>query len=133
MEYGPPTLTLPFSNVFSFGLISGDPGSALSEPNNMVLTEKTAERIFGSEDPLGKVVRLPEWGDYRITGVLKNVPANSHLQFNALIPIHKSRLEWIDWPNNNALATYLLLDQGADPKALEKKFPEFLKKFLPGD
>jgi len=122
-----------FLNMFSFGLISGDPGSALSEPDNMVLTEETAERIFGTEDPLGKVVRLPEWGDYRISGVLKNVPANSVLQFNALVPIHKSRLEWIDWPNNNALATYLLLDQGADPKALEKKFPEFLKKFLPGD
>ena len=122
-----------FFDVFSFGLISGDPGSALSEPNNMVLTEKTAERIFGNEDPLGKAVYLPEWGDYRITGVLRNVPANSVLQFNALIPIHKSRLEWSDWPNNNALATYLLLDQEADPKALEKKFPEFLKKFLPND
>ncbi|MBN2289034.1 MAG: ABC transporter permease, partial [Candidatus Glassbacteria bacterium] len=93
-----------FFDLFSFSLVAGDPASALSEPDNLVLTEETAQRLFGGEDPVGKVVDLPEWGNYRISGVLKNPPENSTLRFDALLPIHKSRLAWIDWDNNNALA-----------------------------
>ncbi|MFC1614661.1 ABC transporter permease, partial [Gemmatimonadota bacterium] len=66
-----------FFKVFSFGLAAGDPETALEEPNNVVLTEDAARRLFGDEDPMGKVVRYEEGQtDYKVTGVLQDIPEN---------------------------------------------------------
>jgi len=128
--------------VFSFKLIKGDPERALSEPNSIVLTETTAKKIFADEDPLGKVLHFLDisggiWsmkstaGDYKVTGIMKDVPDNSHLHFNYLMPINKQLFYWIDNYDWVGFDTYLLLKDGADPRNLEKKFPVFIKKYLP--
>lgn len=75
-----------FLNVFTFPLIKGNTSTALTKSHNVLITEAGAERMFGNEDPLGKVVKLGEFGEFEVTGLLKNPPKNSHLQFEILAP-----------------------------------------------
>jgi putative ABC transport system permease protein len=75
-----------FLNVFTFPLIKGNVSTALTKSHNVLITEKGAERLFGNEDPLGKVISLGEFGEFEVTGLLKNPPKNSHLQFEILAP-----------------------------------------------
>jgi putative ABC transport system permease protein len=70
--------------VFDFPLIAGDAESALTEPNTVVLTESAAARYFGSENSLGKIIRYDNKLDLKVTGVAKDVPANSHIRFEWL-------------------------------------------------
>ena len=71
-----------FFNVFNFGLIEGDPNEVLKQPNSVVLTEATAKKYFGSENPIGKVIDIPQNdNDLQVTGICKNVPVNSHVDF----------------------------------------------------
>jgi putative ABC transport system permease protein len=71
-------------NVFSWELIEGDPKTALEVPFTMVLTETTARKIFGNESPVGKFVKWDNRFDYRVTGVVKDPPSNSHFTFTVL-------------------------------------------------
>ena len=73
-----------FFNVFTFPLIKGDPETVLQEPYTAVLTESTAEKYFGSEDPVGKTISINYQTDYKITGVVEDVPPNSHFTFDFL-------------------------------------------------
>lgn len=71
-------------DVFSFPLIAGDPRTALTQPNTAIVTESTAKKYFGNEDPIGQSFQN---GDehYKITGLMADVPSNSHLEFDALL------------------------------------------------
>lgn len=125
-----------FLDMFDFELLKGDRNTALGQPNSAVLTEATAATFFGDEDPLGKTLLYfgRDTVQLRVTGVLKNVPAHSHLQFDALIPVRTiARPEWMDNWGGNWLRTYLELAPGADMAALEKKFPAYLKKYMADD
>ncbi|AKD58649.1 hypothetical protein SD10_19195 [Spirosoma radiotolerans] len=73
-----------FFKVFTFPLIEGDPATALTEPYSLVLTEKTAKKLFGDVDPLGKIVRFDTL-NYTVTGIAKDVPKLSHIRFEALV------------------------------------------------
>jgi putative ABC transport system permease protein len=75
-----------FLNVFTFPLIRGNISTALAKSHNVLITEAGAERMFGNEDPVGKVIKLGEFGEFEVTGLLKNPPKNSHLQFEILAP-----------------------------------------------
>jgi putative ABC transport system permease protein len=75
-----------FLGIFSFGLVKGDGKTALAEPYTVVITETQARKMFGDEDPLGQVVRFGRQ-DVKITGVIKDVPAGSHLQFDTLLSV----------------------------------------------
>jgi putative ABC transport system permease protein len=82
-----------FFNVFTFPIIKGNPETALKEPYTAVLTESTAEKYFGSEDPVGKTISINYQRDYIITGVAEDVPPNSHFTFDFLFsfaPIEES-------------------------------------------
>lgn len=75
--------------VFDFSLIKGDPSSALTAPNSIVLTEETAQKYFGKEGPLGKIIETDPYNDgelmlFHVTGIAKNVPRNSHFHFDFL-------------------------------------------------
>lgn len=72
-----------FFKVFSFPLLHGDPNTALSEPNSIVLTETTAKKLYGFEDPMGKILTINET-EYLVKGIVKDVPKNSHFSFEAL-------------------------------------------------
>ena len=118
--------------IFSFELVKGDPASALEAPFTMVLTEETARKYFGDEDPLGKTVKWDNRYDYRVTGVVKEPPSNSHFTFSVLASFstflkYDPRIgEW----GGGAFATYIELEESADPKAFAKKLDGFSAKYL---
>ncbi|WP_373515241.1 ABC transporter permease [Persicitalea sp.] len=118
-----------FLTMFDFALLEGDGATVLAEPNSVVLTQKSAATIFGDAEPVGQT--LLSYGrdtlTFKVTGVLENLPANSHLQFDALFSMSSfvgpNALE--NW-GGNWLVTYLELEKNTDPAALEKKFPAYL-------
>jgi len=114
-----------FFRVFSFRLASGDPKTALSEPNRVILTRSAARKVFGDKDPLGRVLTIR--GDaFTVTGIAEDCPRNSHFHFEYLtsIPTYpRSRATgWFD----GFCATYVVLKKGSSPQALEAKLPEFV-------
>jgi len=76
-----------FLDVFSFPLVKGDAKTALMRPDGVVITEELATKYFGKDNPLGKILRKDNHQDVVVTGVLANIPANSHLQFDVLLPM----------------------------------------------
>ena len=127
-----------FFEVFSFDFVQGDPNTALSGPNRIVMTLETAERYFGYAEPMGKIVEVKDydgnWQPYEVTGILENVPNKSHLQFDMLVSskneqkfIDQNEWKWI-W---NAFATYGLVQQGTDVLALESRIQEIPPKWAP--
>ncbi|MGZ5133749.1 MAG: ABC transporter permease, partial [Flavitalea sp.] len=71
-----------FFSLFSFPLIKGDPATVLKDPASVVLTETTAKKYFGDEDPIGKVLELSKEFQLKVTGIARDVPSNSHLNFD---------------------------------------------------
>lgn len=118
-----------FFNVFSFNLLKGDPKTALSEVNSAVLSESTAKKYFGSQDPAGKSIIFGGTQRYKITGIVEDVPANSHFHFDMLISwptLVRMRGDWIEssW-TSRPYFTYLLLQTETDSEAFETKLKEF--------
>lgn len=122
-----------FLTLFDFPWLSGQQETALDEPYTMVLTEAVAAKFFGSEDPLGQSLKM---GDnlYRVTGLMKNVPENSHLQFDVLISMASVTRENPDFNQqfgSNFMNTYLLMAPDTDMQAFESKMPDFLLRYIP--
>ena len=110
-------------DVFSFEMIEGDPETALEVPFTMIFTEKTSKKYFGDESPVGKFVTWDNKFDYRVTGVVKDPPPNSHFTFNALASFatfikYDPRIG--SW-NGGSFQTYLLLQENTDLKKFEQK------------
>ncbi|MGZ3874076.1 MAG: ABC transporter permease [Mucilaginibacter sp.] len=125
-----------FLDIFDFKLVKGDRNTALLKPHSVLLTEETAEKMFGRQDPVGKTI-THYGGDtttYVITGIVANPPKNSHLQFDGLFSFNTTFKPWMlnNW-GGNWLDTYLVLAPGTDVKAFEKKMPAYLKKHINGD
>jgi putative ABC transport system permease protein len=125
-----------FLQMFNFPLLKGDRLTALREPNSIVLTESAARTLFGNADPIGKTVS--HFGEdtllFTVTGVLQDVPANSQFQFDALQSFNTVyKPDWMNRWGGNWLNTYVELAPDANPAALEKKFPAYLKKNLAAD
>jgi putative ABC transport system permease protein len=124
-----------FLQLFDFKLIKGSRQTALQNPNSAVLTEEAAQKLFGKEDPIGKTV-MHYGGDtaqFIVTGVLQNIPSNSQLQFDALFSFSTYRKDFASMMNNwggNWLNTYLELAPNTNVAALERKFPDYLKKHM---
>lgn len=113
-----------FLTVFSFRLLQGNAQTALNQPTGVVITKQTALRYFGTTSALGKTIRLLQttpqgetWLETTVTGVLQNVPANSHLQFDLLLPFSRyvgtERYAKNDAWDAFSLFTYLWVDQQA--------------------
>ncbi len=122
-----------FADVFTFDFIVGDPGSALDEPNAIVLSEEVATRIFGDNDPLGEVIKTQEDQEYKITGVYRNFPPQSHIIPKALISA--SSVDFFMNPNAGAwgsfgIYTYVLLREGTDPAQFESKLSEIIDNYV---
>ncbi len=120
-----------FLKIFDFPLVVGDRRTALLDPGSMLLTQESAAKLFGKENPLGKTL-IHYGGDtitFKVTGILKNIPKNSHLQFDGLTSF--KTIEDPQWMNNwggNWLNSYLELAPNTNIAALEKKFPAYLKR-----
>lgn len=117
--------------IFSWPLLRGDPSTALVGPDKIVLTESFAERWFGGEDPLGQTLRFDSEDVYTVSGVMHDVPANSHFTFDFLVSLesyeHPNRGDWFSW---NQFYTYLLLTPGASPDVVSQKFDRLLDRHL---
>ena len=119
-----------FFEVFTFPMIAGNPATALNDPKSVVLTKSTAERYFGEQSALGKTLSIGESGEvYQVTGVVEDVPDNSHFDFDLLLSMKGyKRAETAQW-GNMFLYTYLVLRKDADPASLEAKFPAVYSKY----
>ncbi|MEQ8549473.1 MAG: ABC transporter permease [Cyclobacteriaceae bacterium] len=120
-----------FFQIFDFDWIAGDPANALTKPRSMVITRTYAEKYFGDEPAFGKRVSVEQdTVFYEITGVIEDVPDNSHIQFDMMC----SRSTYPFWDNNQWVShndlTYVLLKENADSKAFESKLDQIVKKFV---
>lgn len=120
-----------FLTFFTFEMILGNPKSALSEPNSIILSEAATYKYFGDEDPLGKILHLNNKKQLTVTGVTKNIPRTSSLQYEFLVSIESSELFFGDLNNfkNYNSTTFVLLQNNYDKKLLEDKLPTFMKKY----
>ncbi len=105
--------------IFTYKVISGDARRALVEPNKIVLTETVAARYFGEDDPVGKTLTTGNTA-YEVTGVIEDVPSNSHFRFDALASRNNLPERIGSW-GNFGVFTYLLFPEGLDVKEFEKK------------
>ncbi len=118
--------------VFSFPFLKGDPAAVFSAVDSVVITEETAHRYFGNEDPLGKIisVKFPATLDLKITGVLRNVPANSHFHFDFLAPLRLGEnLYWKNFEERTQFYTYILLKPHVSAVALTRKMSAFVQTY----
>jgi putative ABC transport system permease protein len=120
-----------FFSVFDFKLLSGDQKTALSNPRSMIMTEKFAKKYFGNEDPIGKRISLEaDTNLYTITGVVQNIPANSHFKFDMLGSLNSlGNSRSMEWLSHNYY-TYIVLKEGIKKTSMEAKLPEVVLKYV---
>ena len=110
--------------VFSFELLSGDPKAALNHPYSIIFTEEMSKKYFGNEDPIGKTVIIDGKDDFKVTGVIEDIPQNSHIQFDFLLSYEtlyaENSQQMVIWGIFGHY-TYILTDDNVDVKALEEK------------
>lgn len=116
-------------SVFTLPMINGSPATALTEPNSVVLTETTAKKYFNGTNVVGKTLTFDDNIVYKVTGVIRDIPRQSHFNFDffismATFPDSRST-EWLRSDYN----TYVLLKNAADHKKLEASLPAFLNKY----
>ncbi len=119
--------------VFDFPLVKGNPANALAEPNSIVLTEEAAHRYFGDEDPVGKTIEADPYNDgelmlFRITGIAKNVPHNSHLHFDFLASYSSLKENTNEFSGFYQHFTYLLLSSSSVAESLGGKLLDFIHR-----
>lgn len=128
-----------FFDVFDFELLSGDTRSVLSEPSSVILSQSTAEKYFGGEDPMGKTLVLDKLFPFTVTGIVEETPGTSHFKFDflasfvsldipALRRLYAQALEFF-LDRRGTIYTYILLSEGASAGELEKKIPDFMEKY----
>lgn len=118
-----------FFSVFSFPLVAGNPNTALIQPNTVVISEKAAKQYFLHEDPIGKIIRLKNWNaDYKVTGIMADMPDNSHIQFDLLASMSSFDDARVDSWMVSEFYTYLVLPKGYNATTLEAKLPAVFAK-----
>jgi len=127
-----------FFQVFDFQLLRGDPENVLTEPMSVVLTDVTAHKFFGDDDPVGRTIEGLQGKLYTVTGIAATPPENSHLRFNALISwsstvpgVGPLNLAWLNRWITQVNFTYLLLGTDADAMQVASKFPAFMQSHMP--
>ncbi|PLX11368.1 MAG: hypothetical protein C0597_15190 [Marinilabiliales bacterium] len=122
-------------NMLSIDLLRGNVNNALKESNSVVISEKVAQKYFGTiNDAIGKVIDIAN-EPFIVKGVMENMTQNSHIFFEIVMPftIIESRYEWMRTWGSNSLDTYIELENGTSPKEFESKLPEFIKKYTKDD
>jgi putative ABC transport system permease protein len=122
-----------FVDIFTFPFVNGNSEKSFSDPNFIILTEETAAKYFGDEDPIGKIMYFEwwtRWLEFHVTGVVKNVPSNSHLQFDILIPfsfVTASGMQIDTW-DVGAYHSYVQLKENVDLQAVNQKIAGTIKR-----
>src|SRR6267142_1685006 len=113
-----------FFKVFTFPLLKGDPATALREPYSIVLTEQSAKKLFGETEALGKAIAFDTL-NFTVTGIAKNVPTFSHIQFESLVSFSTAELleknsKWFNkWESMWSNFIYVLLPESGDPQSFQ--------------
>ena len=126
-----------FLTMFTYPFLQGSPQAALARPNTAVLTETTAGKIFGPENPVGQVVEIENQGPFEVTGVIADPPENQHLKFTALLSfstLFKGRKEAdlyrpADFSTDMDYELYFLCAPGFTPAAFHRRAEQFHRKF----
>ncbi|MBN1898154.1 MAG: ABC transporter permease [Spirochaetes bacterium] len=122
-----------FLDVFLFNFIQGNPTISLSEPNSVILTESLAKKQFQNENPMGKTVIGGQRTPFFVSGVIKDIPQNSHLDIDAIIPLQllaKAGHNLTEWGGYN-YRTYIQLQKGRSKKDIQQKVKYILKEYAP--
>ncbi|MCR8561581.1 ABC transporter permease [Mucilaginibacter sp. BJC16-A38] len=106
-------------DVFTLPMIAGSPSGALTEPHSVVLTESAAKKYFNKTDVIGQVLTLNDTGFYKVTGVLKDIPAQSHFNYNVFVSFSSIPESKVNSWGFGGLHTYLMLKPGTNVKALQ--------------
>jgi putative ABC transport system permease protein len=132
-----------FFKILSYKFIQGNAATALNQPNSIVLSEEIAEKIFGKDEAINKVVRISSSTngdyDYKVTGVFRPNTLPTHIDARFFMSMRGGEMESYmrrqenDLASNNMFYSYLLLAPGADAKKLEAKFPAFVDKYAGKD
>jgi putative ABC transport system permease protein len=119
-----------FFNIFKFPVIRGNIEHFLDEPNTVVLEETTALKLFGNEDPIGKVIRYSDVLDLKVTGIIQDIPENTHFEYEMFISMlnrpDASRNVWL----SNNFITYIELTIAQADELVTGKFPDFVLKYF---
>jgi putative ABC transport system permease protein len=126
-----------FLEMFTFPMVKGNPATALNDQHSIVLTEKTAKSLFGNDDPMGKVIKRDNRDNFTVTGVIKDIPANSRFNFDCLLSWSVIKYEKgrdLGW-NDNSVLTFVMLKKNASyasaslkVKGLKQKYSDEAKK-----
>ena len=120
-----------FFNFFSIPILKGDPENLLNEPHKAVLSESTAKKIFGNEDPIDKQIKIgTDSIRYTVSGVMADIPEKTHFKASVLTSFMTNQRSknpvWL----SNSFSTYLLLKPNTSYKTIDEKFPDLLVKYV---
>ena len=117
-------------SIFSFPIIAGDKNNPLPDINSMAISQKLAKKYFMDEDPIGKVFRVDQKFDMKVTALFADVPDNSTLKFDFIIPFEVWAKEntWAEHWGNNGMQTFASLKQGANPDVVNDKIDSLIEK-----
>lgn len=122
-----------FLSIFTFKLVRGETDAVLAKPYSIVLTETSARKYFGHENPIGKSLTLNNITDVVVTGIAEDIPDNSVIRFDFLVSMETAKAlnaQADDWTINDQ-ATFLLLSEGSEPEKLEAQFSSIIQKYYP--
>jgi len=120
--------------IFTIPFVKGDSQTALNNPYSIVLSERSAKKYFGNDNPIGRILTLREKTNFKVTGVFRNMPDNSHFVMDVVIPFRTYFLFKFgkavinEWSNYGSFYAYCLLKEGVDPIQVEQKFRDFLNR-----
>ena len=129
-----------FFDFFDYPLLQGDPATALQEPCSLVLTESLARQLFGDDPPMGQTLRTGSGTELKVTGILQDLPANTHLEFDALgsiatvasqaranQPPGSTQPIWVEMWQLIAMPTYVRFAEGASIEGIAEKFTQLTR------
>ncbi len=129
-----------FYEMFDVEFLRGDGLTALKDPSSIILTEETAQKYFGTDDPVGKVLRYQNQADLKVTAVVSRFPDQSHIKFDALVPLSFQLNAWKSQTGTEGREnkwfwtgawTYLLLSDQSSAVNIRSKMPAFVQKYYP--
>ena len=122
-------------DIFRIEFVRGNPATSLRKPLTALITEETAKKYFGDEDPVGKELRYEERFHFTVTGVIKDPPKNTHVSYDFLASMSSLRKFYRgQMPQTwywNPFWTYVVLEDNVTPANLESQFPDFVEKYFP--
>ncbi|MFL5810243.1 MAG: ABC transporter permease [Flavisolibacter sp.] len=115
--------------VFTLPFVAGDPNTALTEPKTLVISASAAKKYFGSTDVIGKTMESDDHVLHKITGVIKDIPEESHFHADFIYPMKDAQYSFGNFLSHNHW-TYILLRPGTNPKEFEKNFKTIVQKYV---